>query len=369
MFKCFSQLFSKGNEKISSQVIASEISSRITLLRFPLILLVIGVHARYSDHLVVENAGSFLNFPFFVYFPNVAVSVFFCISGYLLAWQHAADTKINYGELLQKKIERLVIPYIFWNLFYFLLFYLAIKVLSGSSFAPNDRYAGIGGLSTFFYVFGLDLTSFPMDVPLWFVRELIIYFAFAPLLLKFVFKIKWPVLLLCGVFASVIIPIFSGLGYFLIGMTWGRYKYPGTEYFKRNAWFFVGAWGLLAVLSGVWFNWNIFILSAFPIFFMMGDWLEKCPEKIKKILSRLGNDSFWIYCMHSPISTNLGRVFRKLDYFHIPQELCYLINIVLTTIICLIALWGLRKICMPLGEILSGVKEEKKKILQPINLK
>lgn len=109
----------------------------------------------------------------------IAVPGFFMISGYLF---FRALTRQNLFDKIKRRLKSLLIPYIIWNILYF-LFYFCVSNLPILSRYMNEEHYSIFNLSTLVSVFSL----YPADSPLWFVNRLILLLLLSPFFL-FVFK-------------------------------------------------------------------------------------------------------------------------------------------------------------------------------------
>ena len=113
---------------------------------------------------------------------NIAVPYFFIASGFFVAGHMQGNLRDWWICETKKRISSLVIPYLFWNVFYW-LFMKGLSMLAakfGVSFGENLP----SGLSL-----GLNPFELPQLPYLWFVRCLIVFVALLPLFLVFKRKI------------------------------------------------------------------------------------------------------------------------------------------------------------------------------------
>jgi surface polysaccharide O-acyltransferase-like enzyme len=163
--------------------ITPEISHRIKLLRFPLIVGVVFIHAemkKYSSYPVsdwvqfgVENIS------------RVSVPLLFLISGYLF-FSNFDFTWKTYPKKLKSRLGTILIPYIFWNLAFLVLLWIVQLNPTTSSFILK-RYQRfiwtehINYIDYFLDAFVGTKDTFPVSVHLWYLRDLIVVVFLAPL--------------------------------------------------------------------------------------------------------------------------------------------------------------------------------------------
>lgn len=160
-------------------------SQTITALRFPLIVAVVMLHTYIVDKpiggYIYVKGGQFPIFDliehvFRVEIANMAVPLFFFISGYLF-FSGTSFSKKVYQEKLKRRFYSLFIPYIFWNTA-FMLFITGIAVIYPTWLAEKQNMLGMS-LTEFLNAFwnlnqGL--------IPLWFIRDLMVINLLSPLL-------------------------------------------------------------------------------------------------------------------------------------------------------------------------------------------
>jgi surface polysaccharide O-acyltransferase-like enzyme len=140
--------------------IKSDISTRIQVLRFPLILCVVFLHASWLTPYKSQPylSGSFPEFFIAHTVSPIAVPFLFIISGYLFfinfyfSWE-------GYREKLKRRVFSLILPYLGWNITYFLLLSLKPLLENPSTGSQNHHLIidyvwnfinAITGLKTFF---------------------------------------------------------------------------------------------------------------------------------------------------------------------------------------------------------------------------
>ncbi len=157
---------------------------RFDLLRFPLIVLVVYIHAGtaivFTDESV--NAGNALTaaiqYTISQLIGGAAVPLFFLISGYLL-FRSFEPTLAGYLEKLRTRSHTLLVPYLFWNTALLALVALIVRVPQVAPFVlhglphTDNVWAFLGR------VYGTG--AYPFAFQFWFIRDLIIMVVAAPL--------------------------------------------------------------------------------------------------------------------------------------------------------------------------------------------
>lgn len=185
-------------------------SRAISLLRFPLAIGIVLLHCN-------GQVGGQILVPRMVW--EVFVPFFFTISGYLYFYQiHHFDSK-QYVKKSKKRFWGLFVPYIIWNViaipFMTLLRCNTLIREGGIKFLWDDLLAVVTDPVKVFWgiyevtssdVFGNDIYSlWCMDLPLWFVRDLMLICLLTPLIYWFIKKL--------GVLGMILlfIPVAMGL--------------------------------------------------------------------------------------------------------------------------------------------------------------
>lgn len=151
--------------------------SEIDFLRCVMNYMIVVMHAwaafQYVDHTTLEFASCTIICEFLC---AMALPTFFIISGYLM-FQHFDLQSI--GKKLIRRLRRLVVPYLVWNVT-FVLFYL---MLARCVPRLSVRVSGFG-LDTWSGAIEkiVSLTIAPIDGPLWFLRALVYLSLLSPLL-------------------------------------------------------------------------------------------------------------------------------------------------------------------------------------------
>ncbi len=198
-----------------------ELQSRtISFLRFPLIVGVVLIHVTLNPPSLNE-AGALQEHLFPVYshirllfseiFGRLAVPLFFLISGFLFFYRTESFTAQVYGLKLKKRVRSLLLPYLLWNLLFLsiaLLSRLAMPdVVSNTvDYTPSHCLLSFWDTSLYTPNAANDAGHYPINFPLWFIRDLMVMVLISPLLCFLLTK------------AHAIVPLVLGI---LWGFNWG----------------------------------------------------------------------------------------------------------------------------------------------------
>lgn len=355
----------------SQNSFSQNFSLRVILLRFPLLLLIIAIHARFAaPHSLVFDSV------FLPKFLHTAVPFFFLISGTFLTLKLQGEEKLNYRNMLKKKIFTLLLPYVIWNVLYGFPHLVLPLMMKSSSFLPVAKYDEMNLFQIFLRTFGLNGEP-PIDVPLWYVRNLMVFFLLAPLLIALMRRLPVWVSLPLLVVLDIAPPI-TGISYFMLGILLGIHK-PSLAWVDRGGllWLicipllplchtWTDTWQL-AGISGGNFRWTIFCLNAALLFYAASNWLRKAGLPSIVPLIFLSDGSFFVFCLHAPVTTTLARLFYRSPLGKALPELTYLVTIFTATVFCYATYFALRKAIPPVFRLLNGQRPVRgKTVLLPV---
>lgn len=126
--------------------------------------------------------------------------LFFCISGYFF-YLGVGHVRECYPKM-RKRARTLFVPYIIWNII-FVLWYVVLDIIPGVAiFVNSDITSGLVNNGPLHALYRLFIA--PAGFQLWYVRDLMIYVIFSPVIYLFVKFLK-----------------FFGLFLLFVGGTWG----------------------------------------------------------------------------------------------------------------------------------------------------
>ena len=358
-------------EQPPGQTVTFEFFSRsIGLLRFPLIVLIVFIHARFQGPDYPDAATEHLcKSLFWGKMPHCAVAAFFLFSGYLLASRTMRRRNdqggifVSYPDMLRRKFKSLVIPYFIWNTLVMLPHLLIWALHLSSSLLPSTKFAGMNFFQILVRTYGLDPREYPIDVPLWYIRSLMLLFLISPVLL-FLIRHLPKYLSLCLIIAGTF--LLSGekeVLFFSFGIFCGYFDVDLRPIKKH--WFLylvpMPAFCLLvsclpsirsdvgANLVMTMLNWLFFLfLAAFA------ELLGRLPEKSREWLVLAGGYSFWIFCSHAPVATTLSRIGLRFHCLGMPPLLWILLSCAVTITITLGGFYVVRRVAPRATAVLCG---------------
>lgn len=217
-------------------------SRTIEWLRFFCAALVVLLHA-FGPRAASYNNGVYdaIRILFSQGICRVAVPIFFLISGYLFFIKlERWDTRV-WTNKLKKRIHTLLIPFFVWNLIAITisLFFFCKKYIFQGGDAPDLQswFESIGGIRAFWdSVSGL----YPIDGPLWFIRNLIILVILAPILYFYLKRTRIVGVLILGLLylfrCWIRIPGFESTGFmfFSLGAFFSINQISFTTFFQKH---------------------------------------------------------------------------------------------------------------------------------------
>ncbi|MCP5020163.1 MAG: acyltransferase [bacterium] len=308
------------------QKLPPEESKRLSMLRFPLIVAVVFIHAN-NDRIGMPDpeGGSALYVHWLRRFLSeglaaVAVPLFFLISGYLFfaGWDFSTA---GFMTRLKSRIRTLLIPYLFWNIALALVLALATQVPQASALLSGKQGTFIqsGPLAWISAIGGFS--GPPVVYQFWFLRDLMVAVCLVP-----VFHL-----------AHRFLP---GLWLVLLGIPWFTHSWPlpspsavGPLFFFLGSWIAVSGKSLFA-LDRAWpwilpLHLGVVILglvggfhSANPTIHQVGILLgvlsALCLSSkiaghagLSTRLVSLTSSAFLVFAVHEPILTILRRLSFK----------------------------------------------------------
>ena len=296
----------------------AESSQTIGLLRWVLIALVVVIHTNLvADSGAANPAYSEL----YRWLGNVvwlANPLFYLISGYLfVASRDGFGWKVFVGKC-RGRLRTWLIPYLLWNTI-FLLFYGVVGLLYPSALGvvpPLNEMTFTDVLRAYWSIHGDDLTSPPIDGPLWFLRDLMVVAAFTPLYFAIIRQHK----------ASIVLPLLiaslphqvwceSSMAYFMVGIWLNVWTLSLSELLRKPVWrplpVYIAA-SVALMLSHPWTEWTTAPLTLIRNLFGMTVVARIChrvtlrhPDRDWRVLAE---PVFFVFALHSMFARPLTKL-------------------------------------------------------------
>lgn len=180
-------------------------------LRFPLAVFVVMEHTLL--HYSTDGTEPITYLIFDTFIRDNSVPVFFFISGFLFFSNTEVWNISVWRNKIKRRIHSLFIPYLIWNTYAILFLWIAMKcgmvayMAAGAKFTPS-----VTNILSCFWAYDNALagtylpTIFPINVALWYVRDLFIICLITPLIYPILKKYPIPtliILLLAWIFTDL----------------------------------------------------------------------------------------------------------------------------------------------------------------------
>lgn len=383
----------KRNLKNNAMSHDTLLSKVISFLRFPLTVMVVFIHFSLTDGLMVHGVKHGLGNPdWFFHIVNffsevlarIAVPLFYMFSGFLF-FNKKDFTREIYGQKLKSRARTLLVPFILWN-FIAVLWQLKCLLPGLSSFyRPVEVHLSVMRIiNTFLFNTGnsgiitgppLDVASsgsYPIDVPLWYLRDLMVVIIISPLIHWMIKKASFWSVALLGIFwltLALFLPkgcyidmLATAVFFFSLGATFSINKMDFISLFKKFRWA-PACYLVIALIDTLTkgLDYNIFIhrtgilIGMIAMVNVVAYLLQN--DKIK-VNPTLAGSSFFIFASHYLLIGDFGKF--AFVMLHVPENnplamltLYFLVPIVVTAI-CLALYVALKRIAPKLCSLLTG---------------
>lgn len=345
-------------------------SKTISFLRFPLIVLVVLIHTQIISINGIVCNSSIAN-PFDGVFPiyestsylfsqiitRIAVPLFFFISGFLFYYKTPDFSLSTYATKLKKRIFRLLIPYLIWNILFILSRNLPAIISNGTTpLIIGEGYSTTDWISAFWCY---NATESPVSYQLWFIRDLMVVVLFSPLIYWLIKKVSYLLPSILGIFwltqTSLNIAGFSTEAFFFfsVGSYFSINKKNFTELVKSHATLLGIIYLLFVAITFLTkdFSWSIYlkrisILIGIPFtiaitasFIGQGKW------HVNRFLEE---SSFFIYAYHIIVLPIIFRFLTSIIHCTSDIRATILYFLWATTVICVgLIIYYCMKRCLP----------------------
>ena len=307
----------------------SELSERILILRFPLMLGVVFIHA-YDPSigrgvgLQYEGWAGLVITYISVGIAAVSVPLFFLISGYLFFYGFTA-TPAGFCSKILKRGRSLLIPLVFWNVLCIVIFGIAQAIPATRQYS-SGRSAPIATFTLFDYVNAIiGVNREPIAYQFWFVRDLMLLMLLSPLVYFLLKKVPWLFLSAVAIWWSLdtvwSMPVLSreSILFFSIGCLLGlrAIDLRVVDKVAVLSWFFLPLSIADALTKHLVMSGQIHRLSELCGIFSvlcLTKYVRQVPAS-RNALAALSASSFFLFASHEPLLT----VVRKLSYRPFPS--------------------------------------------------
>ena len=267
-------------------------SDTISLLRFPMALLVILIHTDgyyqtwQSDVNLLSGEGvCFLIGYILRLFAGIAVPTFFMISGFLFFNNFREFSWDGYKKKMKSRFKTLIVPFVLWNVAVWaalLVAKIGKMYYTGGSWDIVTDYLDEKSWHFIWDInrWGdanrpwLEWTTYatgPIDLPLWFLRDLIVVTVLSPLIYWVVKKLK--------IFAVLILLVAYVLDFWVV---WHGFSSAAFFYFALGTYFAINGKNIVEFCS----RYSKVIIAAMTVFFVLTltRWI---PDDYKSIVKSL----------------------------------------------------------------------------------
>lgn len=187
-------------DKISVEVSQTYFSRKILFFNVCLTILIVIAHSAPNLRFGIELTRDYPLIYTSIIFSQTAVSLFFFISG-ILFYRNVKEIKMVRSKML-RRVRSLLIPYLFWNIFFFLIiFFMTRMPFIGS-------HMNMGEIRGDFKTIIVGILDSRLT-PLWFVKDLMIFTLLAPVIYLAIRNIYFAVITLAISVVNVYISHFE----------------------------------------------------------------------------------------------------------------------------------------------------------------
>ena len=360
-------------------------SKTISFIRFPLTVGIVFIHFSLNEGLFIHGIRYGMDNPewyFFIIniisqvFARVCVPLFYVISGFLFFYGDDFCPGV-FQRKLKSRFRTLLIPFLIWNIIAVVWQMKSLLPGVSSYFTPVEiKFSMLRIFNTFFCCSnsnGILVTSalndstgglYPIDVPLWFIRDLMVMVLFSPVIYWIIKRVGNVFLvLMCLLWFSsplyipkdsYVMSLITASTFFSIGASFSINKMDLVSSFQR--WMFVPFIYIpIAIADALTKNqeYNVYfhklgILVGIVSAVVLASCFVRNGKGRHSIA--LANCSFFIYALHFLFIGDLGKI--AFVTLHVPDNnpyamlALYFVVPIISVLICL-GLYTLLKRYMP----------------------
>ncbi|WP_333630113.1 acyltransferase [Agrobacterium cavarae] len=351
------------------------LSSRINLMRIILISGIVFVHVPHDP-----ETSPFLGlYGFFDWVRvflgdalfRIGVPCLSAISGYLLfrrGW-----SAFSYPATIKSKTKTVLLPFLLWNGGLFIAVMLLQRAGIGVGYFPDLWNASPREMLSH----GVAVEELPVNVPLYFFRDLFVCILLSPLLALLVRRFALPTLAILLLLTAIpdlsllIVQKKSILFSFTLGIALALHKIdlkmldPYAKPLTVVTLIVAAALATALYWTGPEFTFGLNLMrNLLAVFGVLGFWVASSllvQNRLGQRLSQTGSLSFWIFCAHYPLLVILWMVWNKGDLDFYPAF--YIGAVALTFVLLIISNAQVRARLPSLYAVLTGSRSGKPKPL------
>ncbi|KQR30390.1 succinoglycan biosynthesis protein exoh [Rhizobium sp. Leaf155] len=351
------------------------LSSRINLMRIILISGIVFVHVPHDP-----ETSPFLGlYGFFDWVRvflgdalfRIGVPCLSAISGYLLfrrGWN-----AFSYPATIKSKTKTVLLPFLLWNGGLFIAVMLLQRAGIGVGYFPDLWNASPREMLSH----GVAVEELPVNVPLYFLRDLFVCILLSPLLALLVRRFALPTLAILLLLTAIpdlgllIVQKKSILFSFTLGIALALHKIdlkmldPYAKPLTVVTLIVAAALATALYWTGPEFTFGLNLMrNLLAVFGVLGFWVASSllvQNRLGQRLSQTGSLSFWIFCAHYPLLVILWMVWNKGDLDFYPAF--YIGAVALTFVLLIISNAQVRARLPSLYAVLTGSRSGKPKPL------
>ncbi|MDE1157511.1 MAG: acyltransferase [Neorhizobium sp.] len=307
---------------------------------------------------------------------RIGVPCLSAISGYLLFRKGAGA--FSYGATLWSKTKTVLVPFLIWNLSLFVGVLALQRAGMGVGYFP-DLWNG-SWRETLDYAFATE--ALPIDIPLYFLRDLFVCIVLSPVLAFLVKRFAVPtlaILFIVAILPDLVIYVVLKKS-ILFSFSFGIFLALNKVDVKRLDRFALS--GTLAMLAlaallatalyatGPDFPWGLDLArNTLSIVGAGGFWLASAmliKSRAGQRLAATGSLSFWMFCAHYPLLVLMWMVWKRVagdglyPVFYVSAIAIAFVLLALTNALC-------ARYLPPVYAVLTGSRGRKAKIAAAMN--
>ena len=335
----------------------TKISERIEILRFPLILAIVFIHAyaaqiEFSDNTAIGTTvpstySTWVRDYISDILARVSVPLFFAISGFLFFINFDMSLQ-SYIKKIKSRIKTLLIPFLIWNIIIFAFYAFAQNFSLTADYFTGTRPLVLDqeGFKFMELFFGFGTFPYPVAYQFWFIRDLMILVLLTPMIFYFLKKTAY---LYLGIISAIWALDLLELGMIVIDpisivfFSWGafwsmkKYNFHFIDNHAKDIMIFYLILSLFDLITkghiySVYIENSTIIIGTIAAI-TLTKYLIKI-DIFKKYFLSMAQYSFFIFAFHEPFLS----IIRKLSFklFHPSDDFMILILYFLCPIITII---------------------------------